>query len=103
MDSTPIGTNTTNAKISHFDLTHVGTKTSVPKQLTLPTEFPKRKEKQENSTYQRNWIQNRHHQTHHRDDLICLMIANKANLKARYVIKGKAPETQGTGLVRLIV
>ena len=34
LDSTPIDTNTTNAKISHLDSTPIGTKTSDPKPLT---------------------------------------------------------------------
>ena len=34
LDSTPIGTNTTNAKISNLDSTSVGTKTPDPKPLT---------------------------------------------------------------------
>ena len=42
---TPIGTNTTNEKIPHFEWAPVGTKTPDPKPLTLPTESSKRKEK----------------------------------------------------------
>ena len=38
LDSTPIGMNTSNAKISHLDSTPVGAKTAYPKPLTLPTE-----------------------------------------------------------------
>ena len=34
LDLTPIGTNTTNAKISHLDSTHVGKKTTYPKPVT---------------------------------------------------------------------
>ena len=45
LESTPIGTNTPNARISDLDLTPVGTKTPYPKPLTLPTESSKRKEK----------------------------------------------------------
>ena len=45
LDLTPIGTNTTNVKTSHLDLTLVGAKTSGPKPLTQPTELSKRKEK----------------------------------------------------------
>ena len=39
LDSTPIGTNMTNSKTSHLDLTHVGTKTPDPKPLTRPMEY----------------------------------------------------------------
>ena len=45
LDSTPIGTNTTNSNISHLGSTTVGTNTPDPKVLTLPTELSKRKEK----------------------------------------------------------
>ena len=38
LDSSHIGVNTTNVKISHLDLTPVGKKTPDPKPLTLPTE-----------------------------------------------------------------
>ena len=41
LDLTPIGTNTSNAKISHFESTHVVTKTPDPKPLTQPTELSK--------------------------------------------------------------
>ena len=43
LDSNTIGTNTTNTKISHLDLTPVGTKTPDPNPLTQPTESPKQK------------------------------------------------------------
>ena len=42
---TPIGTNTTNEKIPHFEWAPVGTKTPDPKPLTLPTESTKLKGK----------------------------------------------------------
>ena len=45
LDSTHIGTNTTNKNISHFDSTPVGTKISDPKSLTLPMESSKLTEK----------------------------------------------------------
>ena len=45
LDSTPVGTNTSNAKISPLDSTPVRAKTPDPKTLTLPTEQLKRKEK----------------------------------------------------------
>ena len=38
LDSTPIGINTTNTKISHLDSTPIGTKTIDPKPLTQKTE-----------------------------------------------------------------
>ena len=37
LDSTPIGTNTTNAKILHLESIPVDKKTPEPKPLTLPT------------------------------------------------------------------
>ena len=43
LDSTPIGTNTSNAKISHLELTTVDTKTPDPKTQTPPIEYSKRK------------------------------------------------------------
>ena len=43
LDSTHIGKNTTNAKISHLESTPIGTKTPYPKPLTLTTESSKRK------------------------------------------------------------
>ena len=45
LDLTPVGTNTSNAKISPLDSTPVGSKTPDPKTLTLPMESPKLKEK----------------------------------------------------------
>ena len=42
LDSTPIDTNTTNAKTSHLDSSPVGTKIPDPKSLTRPTESSKR-------------------------------------------------------------
>ena len=45
LDSTPIGTNTTNVTTSNLDLTHIGTKKSYSKTLTPPTDLSKRKEK----------------------------------------------------------
>ena len=46
MDLTPIGTKTTNTKISHLELTPVGTKTPDPNTLTLPTELSKQNGKE---------------------------------------------------------
>ena len=43
--STPVGTKTTNTKISHLDSTTVGTKTPDTKPLTIPTESSKHQEK----------------------------------------------------------
>ena len=45
LDSNPIGTNISNTKISHLDLTTVGSETPDLQKLTLPTELTKHKEK----------------------------------------------------------
>ena len=45
LDLTTIGTDMSNAKISHLDLTPVGVKTPDPQKLKLPTELTKRKER----------------------------------------------------------
>ena len=65
LDLTPIGTNTTNAKISHLDSNMVGTKTIDPKPLTQPTEYSKRKEKRKKSTHNKTRSHTHHRQTHH--------------------------------------
>ena len=43
LDSTPLGTNTTNGTTSHINSIPVGTKTPEPTPLTQPTEFPNQK------------------------------------------------------------
>ena len=83
MDSTLIGTNTTNAKILHLNLTTVGTKTPDPNPLTRPIEFSKCKEQWGKSTYQRTWSQTHYRQTPHQENLIRLVIANTENLKSK--------------------
>ena len=45
LDLTPIGTIMTNAKMSHLESTPIGTKTTDPKALTKPTESSKCKGK----------------------------------------------------------
>ena len=45
LDLTPIGTNTTNEKISHLDSTPIGKKKPYPKPVTWTTELPKHKGK----------------------------------------------------------
>ena len=45
LGSTPVGTNTSNAKLSYLDSTPVDAKTPHPKTPTIPMESSKRKEK----------------------------------------------------------
>ena len=76
-------------KISPFDLTPVGTKTSYHKKILIPTEFSKRKENRKKSTYQRIKSQNQVRQSHYRANLIRPMTENIANKKANDVIEKK--------------
>ena len=89
LESTHVGNNTLNAKISPLESTPVGAKTIDPKTLTIPTEYSKKKEKRKNSTYQRIWSQTQVRQTHHRENMIRLMTENTENQKANDLIKRK--------------
>ena len=65
LDSTPIGTNTSNEKIPPLDLTLVGAKMPDPKTPKLLTKLSKGKENLINSTYQSVWSETQVHRTHH--------------------------------------
>ena len=60
--------------------------TPYPVPPTQPTELLNAMEQ---STYQRNWTQTNHCQTHHQANLICQMTAKTSNTKARDAIKNK--------------
>ena len=89
LESTPIVTNTSNAKMSHLDSTPVDMKIPDPKLLTLPTESSNAKKNREKSTYQRIQSQTRHSQTHSWANLIRLMTASTEDQKASDAIKKK--------------
>ena len=90
MESTPVGTKMSDAKISPLESTPVGTKTSDPKTLQLIKYLSKRKEKRKMSTYQRIRSQTQVSQTHHQENLIHPMTSNIENQKSNDVMERKS-------------
>ena len=80
LNSTPIGTNTTNVTMSHLDSTPIGTKNLDTYPLTRPTDSTNARV---NLTYQMNQSQTHHRQTHHQVNIIFTMTENTADLRAR--------------------
>ena len=83
LDLTPIGTNTTNAKY------HIWTRLQLVKKRQTPSHYHDQRNRQnankkrENSTNQRTRSQTHNCQTHHRENMICLMTEDTENIKSR--------------------
>ena len=89
LESTPIGTKTTNRKPSPIYSIPIRTKTPehMPQTRPTPAKFQSKKGK---CTYQRTRIQTHHRQTHHRVNLICRLIAITESQIVRNLIKRKS-------------